>query len=177
MLWLTLPALALIGFAWLLSLRGTKRDSGLPYRVSKHRLLVGFDALTEKQRAYAKILHLAPQNCVLYEAEIEVTSGSDSWFENWLRGDAPDHAALNGTSCIELKTSAHFPPESSFGSSISDNGKRIGRMEDFYDLNDLRKADGEIEFSVPLWWTREGKEFTRKLTKRILPANLKRGIQ
>ncbi|RYX86218.1 hypothetical protein EON83_03070 [bacterium] len=167
--------LALVGFALLLSLRGMKRDLGAPYTLTKHQLVVGFDSLTEEQRERAKLDKLTPETCVLYIAEVE--SRQASWLENWFWGPSDSRAALNGTSCIELKRRFFVPSLSSVTHSISGNGKSISRVEDFYSLDSLKKAQGDIEFSVPLWWTRDGKEFTRKLTKKLLLANLKQGIQ
>ena len=166
---LALPALVLVVFASILSLRAIKRNLGPPYVITKYHLLVGFDALTDEQKGLIKShnLGLKPQNYVVYE--VEVTSKSSSWSEKWIWGDS--HAVVGNVSCIASKSGWVVP----LVSTIAINGMGLSRVDEFYDLTTLKKFGGNIEFSIPLSWTRDGRKFTRKLTKKILPANLKQG--
>jgi hypothetical protein len=177
MLLLTLPALALVGFASVLPLRNTKRDLGAPYMITQHRLLRGVNSLTDehKQMASYHCPKLNLKNCVVYETEVE--SRRASWFEKWMHGDNDSHANLSAPFCIETKSGKIVALVASIAINGGDNGSSVCRVENFYDLRSLKKSHGQVQFSTQLEWKQSGRQFTRQLTKKILPANLKEGIQ
>lgn len=175
MLLLTLPALAMVGFASVLSLRGTKRDLGAPYTITESRLVVGFNSLSDghKQMASYHCPGLNLQNCVMHEIEVE--SRRASWFENWIYGNNDSRADLEVTSCVDVKSGLDLLTVSAIKIN-GVGGTAVSHAIDFYDLRSLKKAKGAIEFRALLRWTRDGQEFSRNLTKKILPANLRQGI-
>ena len=52
-------------------------------------------------------------------------------------------------------------------------GKDLSRIEDFYDLNSVRLAEGKVKFSLPLTWSEDGQIRSRTLSIIVNPDKLK----
>lgn len=158
---LTLPVLAFLLFAWVLSLRNQKHDFGPPYRITRHEV-VREHAMTKREKQIARISKLPEGRAVVYRYAIEPRRVS--FFEEHLLGATNTSAWGNGSSCHEEGTKLGIMPHSSSGDG---NG---GWME-IYDFADI--DDHPVVFSFPLTWEEGGKQQTRTVTKRVVAQELK----
>ena len=164
---LALPALALVAFASILSLRGQKRDFGPPYRVVRHEVVLERD-MTGKETNIARICKIPKGRAVAYRYEVKPRQVG--FFDNLMLGGTDTIVHVNGSSCREEGTGLGIAPHFSGSSHITGNNAQDYSV-DIYDFADI--DDHPVEFSFPLTWEENEKTHTLTLRKRVVAQELK----